>query len=77
MKLQVERLDVRARVAPARPDPLRRPDLLAEARIAAGEAREDVTPLGHCIAIRSEREDGVALELGQRERRHEPVHDPV
>ena len=53
------------------------PDLLAEARIAAGEACEGVAPLGHCVAIRSEREDGVALELGQREWRHEPAHDPV
>ena len=50
---------------------------LAEARIAAGEACEDPTPLGHCVAIRGEHEDGVALELGQRERRHEPAHDPV
>ncbi len=45
-ELQVERLDVGARVAPARLDLLGGPDLLAEARIAASEACEDVAPLG-------------------------------
>ena len=76
-ELQVERLDVGACVAPARPDLLRGPDLLTEARIAAGEACEDAAPLGHCVAIRGGPEYRVALELGQREWRHEPAHDPV
>ena len=76
-ELEVEPVDPRARVAPARRDGVHVVDSMAEVRIAFAEAVESLLPPGDGRRVVRVGEDRVSLELRQRERRHEAPDDPI